>query len=312
MSHSLDERALDGAVSTNAVSTHGLTKRYGTETALDGVDLRVPEGAVYVLIGANGAGKSTTIKLLLNLERADSGVADVFGLDTRSAGPKVRAQIGYVPERHDAGYAWMTCGRLLDHVAAYYPAWDHPYADRLISALDVRRDKKIGSLSKGDTRRVQLVMALAHRPALLLLDEPTDGLDPVIRKRVLTLLTEHLADSPTTVLITTHHIHEVESLADHVGILRAGRLVVQVPRDQLQRTVGRYWIELPDGWVAPPGLVIADPRGGRPPREVRWTIVGDEREVSERLTTSGARVREVSSLPLEEAALALLPGEGSR
>jgi ABC-2 type transport system ATP-binding protein len=131
-------------------------------------------------------------------------------------------------------------------------------------------------------------------------------------KRVLTLLTEHLADSPTTVLITTHHIHEVESLADHVGILRAGRLVIQVPRDELQRTVARYWIELPDGWVAPPGLVIADPRGGRPPREVRWTIVGDEREVSERLTTSGARVREVSSLSLEEAALALLPGEGSR
>jgi ABC-2 type transport system ATP-binding protein len=312
MSHSLDERAFDSAESANAVSTRGLTKRYGTETALDGVDLRVPEGAVYVLIGANGAGKSTTIKLLLNLERADSGVAEVFGLDTRLAGPKVRAQIGYVPERHDAGYAWMTCGRLLDHVAAYYPAWDHRYADRLISALDVRRDKKIGSLSKGDTRRVQLVMALAHRPALLLLDEPTDGLDPVIRKRVLTLLTEHLADSPTTVLITTHHIHEVESLADHVGILRAGRLVIQVPRDELQRTVARYWIELPDGWVAPPGLVIADPRGGRPPREVRWTIVGDEREVSERLTTSGARVREVSSLSLEEAALALLPGEGSR
>ena len=312
MSHSFDEGALDGAVSTNAVSTLGLTKRYGTETALDGVDLRVPEGAVYVLIGANGAGKSTTIKLLLNLERADSGVAEVFGLDTRRCGPKVRAQIGYVPERHDAGYAWMTCGRLLEHVAAYYPAWDHSYADRLITALDVRRDKKIGSLSKGDTRRVQLIMALAHRPALLLLDEPTDGLDPVVRKRVLTLLAEHLADSPTTVLITTHHIHEVESLADHVGILRAGRLVIQVPRDELQRAVGRYWIELPDGWVAPPGLVIADPRAGRPPREVRWTIVGDEREVSERLTTSGARVREVSSVPLEEAALALLPAEGSR
>jgi ABC-2 type transport system ATP-binding protein len=206
----------------------------------------------------------------------------------------------------------MTCDRLLEHVAAYYPAWDHSYAERLIGALEIRRNRKIGGLSKGDTRRLQLVMALAHRPPLLVLDEPTDGLDPLVRKRVLTLLTEHLADSPTTVLITTHHIHEVESLADHVGILRAGRLVVQVPRDELQRTVRRYRIELPDGWEAPRDLVIAGPRSGRPTREASWTIVGEEREVSERLTTSGARVRDVSSLPLEEAALAFLPDEGAR
>ena len=312
MSNTLDDRALDSGVSTYAVSTRGLTKRYGDDIALSAVDLRVPEGSVFVLLGANGAGKSTALKLLLNLERADSGVAEVFGLDTRSAGPRVRAQVGYVPERHDAGYRWMTCDRLLEHVAAYYPAWDHSYAERLIGALEIRRNRKIGGLSKGDTRRLQLVMALAHRPPLLVLDEPTDGLDPLVRKRVLTLLAEHLADSPTTVLITTHHIHEVESLADHVGILRAGRLVVQVPRDELQRTVRRYRIELPDGWEAPRDLVIAGPRSGRPTREASWTIVGEEREVSERLTTSGARVRDVSSLPLEEAALAFLPDEGAR
>jgi ABC-2 type transport system ATP-binding protein len=129
---------------------------------------------------------------------------------------------------------------------------------------------------------------------------------------VLALLAEHLTDRPTTVLITTHHIHEVESLTDHVGVLRAGRLVAQMARDELQRTVRRYRIELPDGWEAPRDLVVAGPRSGRAAREVQWTVVGTEREVTERLTTSGARVREVSSLPLEEAALALLPGEGGR
>src|SRR5687767_4745710 len=131
-------------VPANAVSTRALTKRYGSEVALDGVDLRVPEGAVFALVGANGAGKSTAFKLLLNLERADSGVAEVFGLDTCRHGPEVRAQVGYVPERHDAGYPWMTCGRLLQHVAAYYPAWDAAYAEQLTAALDVRRDRKIG------------------------------------------------------------------------------------------------------------------------------------------------------------------------
>jgi len=302
----------DAMPETCAVTTRGLSKRYDDEVALDAVDLQVPDGAVFVLLGANGAGKSTALKLLLNLERADSGVAEVFGLDTGRHGPQVRAQVGYVPERHDAGYPWMTCGRLLQHVAAYYPAWDHGYAEQLISALDVRRERRIGGLSKGDTRRLQLVLALAHRPPLLLLDEPTDGLDPIVRKRVLALLAEHLADSPTTVLITTHHIHEVESLADHVGVLRAGRLVAQMTRDALQRTVRRYRIELPDGWEPPRDLVVASPRAGRATREVQWTVVGEEREVTDRLTGSGARVREVTSLPLEEAALALLPDDGAR
>jgi ABC-2 type transport system ATP-binding protein len=300
------------AVLTNAVYTRALTKRYAGQVALDRVDLLIPEGAVFVLLGANGAGKSTALKLLLNLEPADSGVAELFGLDTSSHGPQVRAQVGYVPERHDAGYPWMTCGRLLQHVAAYYPAWDHTYAEQLIGALDIRRDKKVGGLSKGDTRRLQLVLALSHRPPLLLLDEPTDGLDPIVRKRVLALLVEHLTDTPTTVLITTHHIHEVESFADHVGVLRAGRLVGQMTREELQRTVRRYRIELPEGWEAPRDLVVASPRSSRATREVQWTVVGEPRDVTDRLTTSGARVREVSSLSLEEAALALLPDEGAR
>jgi ABC-2 type transport system ATP-binding protein len=294
-----------------AVATRALTKRYGRETALDGVDLRVPEGAVYVLIGANGAGKSTTFKLLLNLERPDAGSAAVFGLDTGDRGPEVRAQVGYVSERHDLAYRWMTGARLLAHAAAYYPAWDHAYAERLGRALDVRLDRTLGGLSKGEARRLQLVLALAHRPPLLLLDEPTDGLDPVVRRRVLALLAEHLADAPTTVLLATHHVHEVESLADHVGVLRAGRLLAQLPRVELQRTVRRYRVELPAGWEAPPELHAMGGARARPGREAQWTLVGDEREVTARLTDSGALVHEVTALRLEDAALALLPEEGS-
>lgn len=292
-----------------AVATRGLCKRYGGETALRDVELRVPEGAVYVLVGANGAGKSTTLRLLMNLERPDAGTAEVLGLDAGLHGPRVRAQVGYVPEHHDHGPRWMTCGRLLRHVAAYYPAWDAAYADRLAGALELRLHRRVGTLSKGEARRLHLVMALAHRPPLLLLDEFTDGLDPLVRRRTLALLAEHLADTPTTVLLSTHQVHEVESLADHVGVLREGRLAAQLPRDELHRTVRRYRAEVPEEWRAPPELPAAGARRSAAGREVQWTLVGEEREVVERLAGLGATVREVTPLGLEDAALALLSEE---
>ena len=295
-----------------AVATHGLSKRYGRETALDRVDLRVPEGAVYVLVGANGAGKSSTLKLLLNLERPDAGSVEVLGMDTGRHGPEVRAQVGYVPEVDGPGYRWMTCGRLLRHAAAYYPSWDAAYAHHLGRAFDVRLEHRIGTLSKGEARRLHLVLALAHRPPLLVLDEPTDGLDPVVRSRALTLLAEHLAETPATVLISTHQLHELESLADHMGVLRDGRLAAQMTRDELKRTVRRYRFVVPDGWEAPPELRAASPRRPAAGREVQWTLVGEEREVTERLTLAGARVDHVHGLALADAALALLSEEESR
>jgi len=292
-----------------AVATHGLSMRYGKQAALSAVDLRIPEGAVYVLIGANGAGKSTMMKVLLNLERPDAGRAEVFGLDTRSQGPQVRAQVGYMPESHEHAYAWITCERLIRHVARNYPAWDHEYAAQLIRIFGVRPDRKVGTLSKGENRRLQFILALAHRPPLLLLDEPTDGLDPVVRNRTLAHLAEHLADTPTTVVIATHHIHEVESLADRVGVLSAGRLVAQMSRDELRRTVLRYRVEVPEGWEAPPELRIASLRRSPGGREAQWTLAGEERDVTARLAAAGATVRDVTPLALEEAALAFLAGE---
>jgi ABC-2 type transport system ATP-binding protein len=295
----------------DAVTTYAVSKRYGRETALDGVSLRVPEGAVYILVGANGAGKSTTLKVLMNLERADAGTAEIHGLDTVRRGPEARAQVGYVPERSDHGYRWMTCRGLLKHVAAYYPTWDHPYANRLSLAFGLRLDQKVATLSTGERRRFQLVLALAHRPPVLLLDEPTDGLDPVVRSRTLSLLAEHLADTPTTVLISTHQIHEVESLADHVGILRDGRLVTQMSRDKLLGAVGRYRVEVPTGWQATHELQVAGARSNGV-RETEWTLVGDQRELIDRITLAGAHVRGVEPLVLADAALAFLTQEVTR
>lgn len=293
-----------------AVATHGLSIRYRKEIALAGVDLRVPEGSVYVLIGENGAGKSTTMKVLLNLVRPEAGRAEVFGLDTAEQGPQVRAQIGYVPDAQPQDYPWMTSARLIRHVATHYPSWDRAYADHLTNMFNLRLDRKVGTLSKGEGRRLQLLLALAHRPPLLLLDEPTDGLDPLVRNRTLAQLAEHLADTPTTVVIATHHISEIESLADHIGVLRGGRLVAQMSRDELRRTVRRYRVESPDGWQMPAELrSVSGRRGGR---EAQWTLIGEEQELTARLAAAGATVREVTPMSLEEAALAFLAEEKSR
>jgi ABC-2 type transport system ATP-binding protein len=289
-----------------AAFTDGLMKRYGKETALAGVDLQVPEGAVYVLAGANGAGKSTLLRTLMNLERPDQGRAEVLGLEPLKAGPQVRAQIGYVPEGLGTGYAWMQVGRLIEHQAAYFPSWDADYAARLARVLEIEPKRRFGRLSKGQARRVQLLLAMAHRPRLLLLDEPTDGLDPVIREEVLGLLAEHLADTGCTLLISTHLVHEVDRLADHVGVLRNGQLVAQASREHMHRMLRAYRAEGPDGWAGPaelPGVLLRRTGAGR---DLRWIVWGEERPVAERITASGGVLRDAAPLPLDEAVVALL------
>ena len=289
-----------------AVDTHGLTKRFGQQVALADVTLQVPTGAVYLLVGPNGAGKSTTLKVLLDLLRADKGSAEVFGLDTRADAPQVRANVGYVPERPDWGYGWMRVGRMLEHHALYYPAWDAGYATRLMHKFDLHTDRKMGVLSKGQARRVHLTMALAHRPPLLLLDEPTDGLDPFMRDETLGVLADHLAESPTTVVLSTHHVEEVEGLADHIGVLRSGDLRAQMSRDDLNSGLRRYRVEVPDGWSGVASLNGAVLRRVTGPREVQWTIWGPEAEIVQKLTGAGGTVREVARLSLIDATLALL------
>ena len=293
-----------------AVVTHGLTKRYGDLTAVRDLALQVPAGAVYLLVGPNGAGKSTTLKTLLDLVRADDGTAEVFGLDSRRDAPTVRANIGYVPERTDWGYGWMRVGRLLEHHARYFPSWDAEYAARLSRIFELRPERKMGKLSKGQARRVHLTMALAHRPPLLLLDEPTDGLDPLMRDETLGVLAEHLSDTPTTVLLSTHHVEEVERMADHIGVMRDGELRAQMSLTELQSGLRRYRAEVPDGWQGVPTLNGAVLRRIAAPREVQWVVWGAEVDVSRQFLEAGATVRDVAPLSLLDATLALLNPKG--
>lgn len=295
-----------------AVRTSELGKRYGETVALRGIDLMVPEGAVYVLVGPNGAGKTTALKILLDLARADRGVAEVLGLDPRESGPQVRAQVGYVPEAQKWEHGWMRVRRLLDHHARYYPTWDREYAARLASRLDLEPTRPYGKLSKGQARRVQIVLALAHRPPLLILDEPTDGLDPVARETTLSALADHMAENPATLLISTHLVHETERLADHMGVLRDGELRIQLSTAELQWLLRRYRAEVPEGWSGAPGLNGTVVRKSGRGREILWTVWGVEDEVRAGFADSGAVVREAVPLSLEEAAVSLLTSEEVR
>jgi ABC-2 type transport system ATP-binding protein len=297
-----------------AIRTSGLRKSYGRVVALRGIDLTVPEGAAYVLVGPNGAGKSTALRILLDLVRPDGGTVDALGLDPRRQGPTLRAQIGYVPEAQKWEHDWMDVDRLLAHHARYHPAWDREYAARLSRRLELPAGRRYGRLSKGQSRRVQMVLALAHRPPLMVLDEPTDGLDPLAREVTLSVLAEHMAEYPSTLLISTHLVHEMERLADHMGVLLEGDLRVQITVSELQRMLRRYRADIPDGWtgVGVDGLNGAVVRREVRGREIQWTVWGEEPAVRATLTAAGASVRESSTLSLEEAAVSLLTGHEVR
>ena len=289
-----------------AIATRDLSKQYKFVQALSKLALQVPEGAVYLLVGPNGAGKSTTIKILLDLLEPTSGSAEVLGLNPQENPALVRANVGYVPEQLDWGYAWMRTGRLLEHHSRYFPSWDREYASRLFRAFDLRLDQKLGTLSKGQGRRVHLAMALAHRPPLLVLDEPTDGLDPVMRDETLGVLIEHLADSPTTVLLCTHHVSEFEQFADHVGVLRNGELRAQLPLNALRAGLRRYRAEIPPGWGDGSMFGARAIRRTTTARDIDWVVWGDELATSSELVRSGATVRDIVPLNLNDATLALL------
>lgn len=171
-------------------------------------------------------------------------------------------------------------------------------------------DSRLGSLSKGQARRVQIVAALAHRPPLLLLDELTDGLDPLAREEVLALLAEHLADTGATAILSTHLVGEIETLIDHVGVLRSGRLVAQAPAERLLGGLRRYLVDAAEAWRAPPELearlLRRDTGLGK---SLRLVAAGDEPDVAAAIAASGARLLEVSRLSLAESVPILLQSE---
>jgi ABC-2 type transport system ATP-binding protein len=205
------------------LEVRGLTKRYGNVQALSGLDLTVTAGEVYGFLGRNGAGKSTTIRILMGITERTSGTIRLFGETPKGDMVRARQKIGYVAQEQSF-YGWMTPKNLASFVRAFFPTWDDGEFHRLVRRLELPLDRKIGTFSGGMRVKVALATALAHRPPLLLLDEPTAGLDPVARREFLEIVRDESKNSGRTTFFSSHLVDEVELVAHRVGIVDGGRM----------------------------------------------------------------------------------------
>jgi len=212
-----------------------LTRRFDSKTALDAVTLSIPRGAVYGLVGANGAGKTTLIKHILGLLRAQSGSVRVFGLDPVADPVGVLSRIGYLSEENDLP-GWMRVDELIRYSRAFYPAWDDDYAEELRQSFALDPAAKIKTLSKGQKARAGMLIALSYRPDLLVLDEPSSGLDPIVRRDIIGAIIRTIADEGRTVLFSSHLLEEVEQVADHVTMINHGRILLSAPLETIRET----------------------------------------------------------------------------
>jgi ABC-2 type transport system ATP-binding protein len=215
-----------------AIRTRDLTKCYGDQFALDTLDLEVPAGSVFGFLGPNGSGKTTTIRLLAGLLRPTRGTAEILGIDATRYPDRVHRRIGYLPGEF-AAYADLTAERYLRYLADLRGDVPWRNVDHLARRLDLRLDRRIGALSHGNRQKIGIVQAFMVDAPVLLLDEPTAGLDPLMQREFLTLVAETRA-AGRTVFLSSHILSEVEAVADRIGILRGGRLIAVDTVDHLR------------------------------------------------------------------------------
>ena len=256
-------------MSGNALEIRGLTKAYGDFT-LGPLDLTVPMGAIYALVGPNGAGKTTTIDLIFGLGQEDRGTISVLGLDHRRAATAMKLRTGYVgPDL--AHSAWGRISRIVSFVKGFYPTWDEAYYRQLMETFGLHPDARIMTLSFGARIKLSLVLALAWRPQLLILDEPTVGLDAISIRQVFGELLSAVQGEDRAVLISSHALSDLERFADHVGMIREGRLVFE---GAMADILNRFrLIDLPAGQAARvehlPGVLVQRRSGDR------WRLLVD-------------------------------------
>jgi len=244
----------------HVIETHNLTRRFGKTGAVDNLTLAVPQGSIYAFLGPNGAGKTTTIKMLLNILRPTAGAASVLGVDSTRLGPSEFARIGYVSENQKLP-EWMTVAQLIEYCRPMYPDWDKAFCEKLRGQFDLPPDRKLKNLSRGMKVKAALLVSLAYRPRLLVLDEPFTGLDPLVRDEFIRGILELSDEGNWTVFISSHDIDEVERLADWVGIINCGRLTLAESAAALQARfrriecvvseTARLPASLPPSWLVP-------------------------------------------------------------
>lgn len=241
----------------DAISTSGLTKYYGQRCVVNSLDLRVPTGSVYGLLGRNGSGKSTTLKMLLGFVKPDRGTASLLGEDAANMSPATKAKVAYIAEGHPF-IRWMTIDEAVRFTRSFYPHWNGELLDQILDHFALPRRAKIRKLSNGQRAQVSLALAVAPDPELLILDDPTLGLDTVVRRDFLESLIQIIQREGRTILISSHILADVERVADRIGILVDGVLRVDCPTDYFKLSLRKVILEFatePPAFPACDGLV---------------------------------------------------------
>lgn len=267
-----------------------LSRHFGKKEALRNVTLSVRRGQVFGLVGENGAGKTTFIRHLLGAYEAEAGTVRVFGLDPVRNPVAVLGRIGYLSEDRDLPL-WMKVRELMAYTAAFYPDWDATYAEELRKRFNLSPDAKLKQLSRGEKAKAGLLAALAHRPDLLLLDEPSSGLDAVARKDILGEVIRSVADEGRTVIFSSHLLDEVERVSDHVAMIHEGVVALDRPMDALKESHHRIVVRLNEGrtdFPEVPGVLHAEGS------DKDWCLLceGDKEQLHGLLQDLGGRVVE--------------------
>ena len=283
---------------TAAIDVANLSRRFDSKLALDQVALAVPRGCVFGLVGENGAGKTTLIKHLLGLLRAETGTVRVFGRDPVADPVGVLGRIGYLSEARDLP-PWMRVDELLRYSQAFYPKWDTSYAESLRKQFTLEPAAKIKNLSRGESAKAGLLIALAHRPDLLLLDEPSSGLDPVVRRDILEAIIRTVADEGRTVFFSSHLLDEVERVSDQVAMLVEGKVVLAGALDEIKSRHHQLTLRFDTAQSRPPSFAGALSVAGA---GQEWTIIcnGGRGELTDAAGKLGARVVAERSPSLDE------------
>lgn len=291
---------------TDAIRIRDLAWRAGKEFALRDLSMTVPTGAIYGFLGPNGSGKTTTIRLLLGMMEAKHGTIDVLGHAIPKYAHRALAKIGYVPERLHL-YSRLTVDEQIRFHRAFFPTFDLAESERLRRRFGLREDQKIGALSKGESGKLMMLLALSQQAELLVLDEPTDGLDPVIRREVLSALVEYVDVRKATVFISSHLVHEQERICDWIGVMDHGRMVAELPMQEFRSGIKRLRVSnVPPARDAMPFSLLS--RDELSVHHEDWVVQGWQPEMRDWFQRSGAELRDIQDLDLEDSFVELLRG----
>lgn len=282
----------------DALRIEHLTYRAGKHFAIRDLGMTVPRGAVYGFLGPNGSGKTTTIRLLLGMLPAEHGTITLLGHDVPQGVHRALARVGYVPERLHL-YPMLSVDETMRYHAAFYPTWDAQRADELRRAFALRPEQPVGRLSKGEAGKLMMLLALSTRPELLILDEPTDGLDPVVRRDVISAVLEYVSAHEATVLISSHLVHELERMCDWIGVLDGGCLVAEMPMHDFKSAIKLLRVSGAVTSYAPTPFGVLTRRAAAG-RDEEWVVRDWRADMTQWFAERNVTLREVVDLDLEE------------